>query len=125
MEPPDDLCVCFHVPIHKIAKFIRLERPRFPSQCSECYGAGTGCGWCIPFIEKLFEEVTAGGNDSATRMSGEEYRARRLEYLERIKAERLRLKEPEEDRDKVGDQASAPNLSRNPDADSGGDVHNT
>lgn len=86
----DDLCVCFHVPFHKIHKFIRINRPLYPSQCSECYSAGTGCGWCIPFIEKLFEDVAAGVEHPQPRLSPEEYRARRGEYLQRVKMERMK-----------------------------------
>lgn len=86
----DDLCVCFHVPAHKIVRFIRRTRPRYPSQCSECGGAGTGCGWCIPFIEKIFERMADGEDDPATRMGGDEYRARRIEYLRRIRMDRMR-----------------------------------
>ena len=26
------------------------------SQLSQCYGAGTGCGWCRPFLEKMLRE---------------------------------------------------------------------
>lgn len=79
----DELCVCFHVSRRQIAKFLRLSRPRLASQCSECYGAGTGCGWCIPFIEKLFESHAAGLDAPVLDLTPEEYRARRREYLRR------------------------------------------
>jgi len=85
-----DLCVCFHVPRQKIEKHIRLVRPRFASQCSDCYGAGTGCGWCIPFIERLHERIMAGADPGEADMTPEEYRARRLEYLKRLRIDRLR-----------------------------------
>jgi NAD(P)H-nitrite reductase large subunit len=91
-EAPEEVCLCFHVPIHKIVKFVQLERPRVASQCSECFNAGTGCGWCIPFLEKLFEEVTAGNPDPHLSMDVEEYRARRGEHLKRIKETRPREK---------------------------------
>lgn len=55
MKPDDELCLCFHVTQRKVANFIRLERPQRAAQLSECYGAGTGCGWCRPFLEKMFE----------------------------------------------------------------------
>lgn len=96
-----DLCVCFHVPRGKIEKFIRLERPRFASQCTGCYGAGTGCGWCIPFIEKIHERIMAGGDPADDEMSPDEYRARRLEYLRRLRIDRLRP-------DREDDPAPAP-----------------
>lgn len=53
MELDDDICLCFHVSLRKVKKFIRLEKPTRPSQISQCFGAGTGCGWCRPFLEKL------------------------------------------------------------------------
>jgi NAD(P)H-nitrite reductase large subunit len=77
------------VPRHKIEKFIRLERPRFASQCTGCYGAGTGCGWCIPFIEKLHEQTMSGREDPSGAMSHDEYLARRKEYLRRIRMDRI------------------------------------
>ncbi len=35
--------------------FLRVEKPRRASQMSECFGAGTGCGWCRTYLTKLFE----------------------------------------------------------------------
>ncbi len=60
----DDVCLCFHVSKRKIVNFIRVEKPVRVSQISQCLGAGTGCGWCRPVLEKLFEKVTAAGTDS-------------------------------------------------------------
>lgn len=81
----EELCICFHVPLRKVVKFIRLQRPRVASQCSECYGAGTGCGWCIPFIEQVFERMAAGEEDPRPAMDPEEYRARRREHIARTR----------------------------------------
>lgn len=55
MELDDELCLCFHVTRRKVQNFLRLERPQRESQLAECYGAGTGCGWCRPFLQKLFQ----------------------------------------------------------------------
>lgn len=83
MEPNErEVCVCFHVPLRKLVKFHRLSRPRVPSQFSECYGAGTGCGWCVPFLEQLFEQLEHG-EEPRFKMTAEEYRRRRREYHER------------------------------------------
>src|SRR5262245_44555869 len=54
MDADDELCLCFHVTCRKVENFIRLERPRRVAQLAECYGAGTGCGWCRPFLERMF-----------------------------------------------------------------------
>ncbi|CAN5439140.1 hypothetical protein BH09SUM1_BH09SUM1_32830 [soil metagenome] len=89
--PPDNVCVCFRVPLQKIVKFVRLENPSVPSQISECYGAGTGCGWCIPFLERVFEELKANPDiDPEIGLSGEEYLARRKEYHLKINAAKMR-----------------------------------
>lgn len=86
-----EVCVSFHVPMQKIAKFVRLERPRVASQLSQCYGAGTGCGWCIPFLEKIFEQVNE--NPGATpdlEITQGEYLERRRAYHRRIHADRMK-----------------------------------
>ena len=61
MSPDDELCLCFHVTQRKVVNFIRIEKPKRPAQLSECFGAGTGCGWCRPFLERLFEQAVLGG----------------------------------------------------------------
>ena len=63
MELDDELCLCFHVSKRKVVNFLRVERPQRVAQLSECHGAGTGCGWCRPFLNKLFQ--AAAGDDSA------------------------------------------------------------
>jgi bacterioferritin-associated ferredoxin len=87
----NNVCLCFHVPLNKLTKHIRLTNPRHASQLSECFGAGTGCGWCIPFLERIFEQMRE--NPDATPDIGldyEEYVARRREYHKRIDAGRMR-----------------------------------
>ena len=55
MKPDEKLCYCFHISQRKVVNFIRIHQPRVPSQISECGGAGTGCGWCVPFLKRLFD----------------------------------------------------------------------
>src|SRR5690349_20003224 len=55
MELDDELCLCFDVTRRTVLKCLRIERPQRESQLAECYGAGTGCGWCRPILKKLFE----------------------------------------------------------------------
>jgi len=55
MQLDDELCLCFHVTKRKVLNFLAVEQPRRASQMSECFGAGTGCGWCRPYLRKLFE----------------------------------------------------------------------
>ncbi|NBO92622.1 MAG: (2Fe-2S)-binding protein [Planctomycetia bacterium] len=68
------VCYCFHVTRRKLLSFMRVERPRVASQLSQCAGAGTGCGWCVPFLKKLFE-------GEALPLSVEQYAQGRAEYL--------------------------------------------
>ena len=93
MEMDDHLCLCFHVSKRKVLNFIRIEKPRKVAQLSDCYGAGTGCGWCRPFLKRLFEEATEAGiqgsesgknyevEDSTETVSVEEYAERRAKYV--------------------------------------------
>lgn len=60
MEPDDHVCLCFHVSQRKLAAFLRRERPTVASQLSECLGAGTGCGWCIPSLKEMHRRWEAG-----------------------------------------------------------------
>lgn len=60
-------------------KFCKFEQPVVATQLSECYGAGTGCGWCRPFLERIFEEQQAGRIPEFD-MSEEEYRTLRAAY---------------------------------------------
>jgi len=65
MEPDDELCLCFHVTRRKVEQFLRSNRPRVASQLSECYGAGTGCGWCRPFLQRLHQQIVGSGGGLA------------------------------------------------------------
>ena len=99
IEPAhDNVCICFHVPLGKLLTFIRLQHPRVPSQLSECYGAGTGCGWCIPFLERIFETLSADPEAAPELgLSTAEYLQRRREYLKRIAGERMKDVRPGEE----------------------------
>ena len=61
MDLDAKVCYCFHVTRRKLLNFLRVHKPKVPSQLSECGGAGTGCGWCIPFLKQLHEQAVAGG----------------------------------------------------------------
>jgi bacterioferritin-associated ferredoxin len=114
MEWDDEICLCFHVSKRKLVNWIRIEKPAKAPLISECGGAGTGCGWCRPMLERLFREgqtaKTANGNQPATpdsranpspadadssqpetrqeltpELSAQEYAARRQAYLQQKK----------------------------------------
>lgn len=84
MKPDDELCLCFHVKLRKLQNFCRIERPRRASQLSECGGAGTGCGWCRPFLQRIFENQQK--TDCEAMPDAEEYHRDRAAYLEKKKS---------------------------------------
>ena len=77
MELDAKVCYCFHVTRRKLLNFIRVEKPRVASQLAQCGGAGTGCGWCVPFLKQLFEKSGQG----LDALSDEEYARLRAEYI--------------------------------------------
>ena len=81
MDLDAKVCYCFHVTQRKLVNFVRRERPKVPSQLSECGGAGTGCGWCIPFLKQIYQAAVAGGATELERLSPEEYEQRRAAYV--------------------------------------------
>ncbi len=60
MEDHDDICLCFHVPVCKVRKYMERTEPEVASQLSECLGVGTACGWCRPFLEKMHRQWKDG-----------------------------------------------------------------
>jgi bacterioferritin-associated ferredoxin len=76
-----EICLCFHVTRRKVVNFLRVEKPKRAAQLSECFGAGTGCGWCRPFLQKMFEEAVSRGATKADLPSPEEYARQRSRYV--------------------------------------------
>ena len=74
MNLDDKVCYCFHVSRRKLMNWARLHEPKVASQLSECGGAGTGCGWCIPFLKQIFKQAEI-------EVSAEEYAKQRAEYV--------------------------------------------
>ncbi|MEO0512584.1 MAG: (2Fe-2S)-binding protein [Planctomycetota bacterium] len=79
MDPDDHVCLCFRVSLRKIRTYLKREDPRVPSLLSECFGAGTGCGWCVPFLKELHRQ-NAEGEPVDLRISPEKYTAERSAY---------------------------------------------
>ncbi len=65
VELDEELCLCFHVTKRKVINFLRVEKPRRAGQLSDCFGAGTGCGWCRPYLRKLFENAQYNAAENA------------------------------------------------------------
>jgi bacterioferritin-associated ferredoxin len=89
MNLDDKVCYCFHVSRRKLVNWVRLNCPKVPSQLSDCGGAGTGCGWCIPFLKQIFRQGTGqqgGGSEPLTyilidEVTSEDYAAQRADYV--------------------------------------------
>ncbi len=88
-DPDREICLCFHVSRRKIENFIRINQPKRPAQLSECFGAGTGCGWCRSYLTLLFEahrnELNDGSSVNLSIPSSESYQQMRQVYREKEK----------------------------------------
>lgn len=90
MKLDDKVCYCFHISKRKIINHLRIHRPRRASQLSECGGAGTGCGWCVPYLKRYFTEYEkAAAEDSGKitdleedTITAEEYAEQRDQYIQ-------------------------------------------
>jgi len=78
VKPDDHVCYCFRVSLRKLVNYARRERPRRASLMSECLSAGSGCGWCIPFLKKIWADPDHVRLDETPN----EYEARRHDYIE-------------------------------------------
>lgn len=80
MNDDQELCLCFHVTRRKVVQYIRAQKPVVASQLSDCYGAGTGCGWCRPFLERLMREADP---ESIELPDHDTYASERRDYREK------------------------------------------
>jgi bacterioferritin-associated ferredoxin len=78
MQLDDEVCLCFHVSKRKILNYLRVEKPRRVGQLSECFGAGTGCGWCRSYLKRLFDQAADGGEADP---APDEYARQRAAYV--------------------------------------------
>jgi NAD(P)H-nitrite reductase large subunit len=79
MKPTAHVCLCYRVELGKVCKYLQRENPPVASLISECLDAGTGCGWCVPYLEELHRQNQAG---EALTIEGspEDYAVQRQEY---------------------------------------------
>ena len=79
MSPDDHVCLCYRVSLRKLANFLQREQPTVASRLSECLNAGTGCGWCVPFLEQLHAQWQRGETPQLD-VAPAEYAGRRQSY---------------------------------------------
>lgn len=77
MNLDDDICYCYHVSMRKLIHYSRRVKPDRPSLMTGCLNAGTGCGWCIPFLMKIAEDPD---NFALRNLTPEEYAENREAY---------------------------------------------
>lgn len=82
MELDDHICVCHRVSLRKLRNYLERETPSVASQLSSCLDAGTGCGWCVPFLEQLHRQHQAG-EEPGLKVDGDRYVDRRRAYKDR------------------------------------------
>jgi bacterioferritin-associated ferredoxin len=78
MNLDEEVCLCFHVSKRKLVNYLRVERVQRASQLSECGGAGTGCGWCRSYLERLFAQQKGDAGDD---VSSADYALQRAKYI--------------------------------------------
>ena len=76
------ICYCYGVSLRKLVNFSRRTCPDPPSRMSECLGAGTGCGWCIPFLIKIAADPDVFETED---MTPEQYADARKSYIQEHK----------------------------------------
>jgi len=81
MELDDEVCLCFHVSKRKVVNYIRVEKPSRPGQLSECFGAGTGCGWCRTYLRRLFDQRNEPMAEEASEPTRQDYALGRTHYV--------------------------------------------
>ena len=82
MDLDDELCLCFHVTKRKVINYLRVEKPRRVGQLSDCFGAGTGCGWCRPFLKRLFEAAAVAEGEAEPQLPvAADYARQRSNYV--------------------------------------------
>ncbi len=81
MELDDHVCYCFHISKRKILNFIRIHEPKRASMISQCGSAGTGCGWCVPYLIRYFEQEVHDRPSDAPELIPEEYAKQRAAYI--------------------------------------------
>jgi bacterioferritin-associated ferredoxin len=81
MDLDAKVCYCFHVTRRKLVNFLRIEKPPVASMLSQCGGAGTGCGWCIPFLRQLHDQAMTGRGTELESLTPDEYARRRAVYI--------------------------------------------
>lgn len=85
MRDEDEVCLCFHVSKRKVQNYLRKHRPQRASQLADCYGAGTGCGWCRVLLTKMLQQFQAAEQSETAVPRASEDAAVEIDYAEHAK----------------------------------------
>ena len=77
----DEVCLCFHVTKRKVRNFLRIEKPRRAGQLSECFGAGTGCGWGREYLRRMHQRWVEGDVEFADDLPAQDHAKGRAGYV--------------------------------------------
>lgn len=80
MQPDDHVCLCFRVSLRKINAYLKREDPPVASLISECLGAGTGCGWCVPYLKHLHRQHEQGRGEPDIEGTKDDYASGRARF---------------------------------------------
>ncbi len=80
MGPDENVCYCYRVSLRKLVNYARRERPVRASLLSQCLDAGTGCGWCVPILTRIWEDP----DGFQLKESAAAYAQRRQDYRDAI-----------------------------------------
>jgi NAD(P)H-nitrite reductase large subunit len=48
---------------------------------SDCFGAGTGCGWCRNYLKRLFDEQQGTAAEPTVEPTAQEHAQARAQYV--------------------------------------------
>ncbi|QQE11888.1 (2Fe-2S)-binding protein [Planctomycetota bacterium] len=80
MKDDDHVCLCYRVSKRKIVNYCKRERPPVASLISECLSAGTGCGWCVPYLKHLHKQALENNPNPDLSLNPKEYAEKRADY---------------------------------------------
>ncbi len=82
MLTDDHVCLCFHVTKRKLLNFIRIEKPKWVSQLSECL-CGESVRLCRPFLKRLLDDCADNLQNDDDELTSEDYARLRSDYVRR------------------------------------------
>ena len=80
MRDHDHICLCSVVSKRAAVVLCRQREQSVADLVRTCISIGSGCLWCVPYLELLHKQVMDGVEDPDIDMSAEEYARCRDNY---------------------------------------------